>query len=45
MTKISIQLASYMINIKFGPGIDQEVQRLLDFAVKVVEVKDTFMVG
>ena len=39
---VHIPLASYMINIS-GPGDDQEVQRLLDIGVKVVEVKDTFM--
>ena len=44
MAKIYIQLASYILNIS-GPGDDQEVQRLLDIAVKVVDVKDTFMVG
>ena len=33
MAKIYIQLGSYIINIS-GPGDDQEVQRLLDVAVK-----------
>ena len=41
MAKI-YQVASHIINIS-GPGDDQEVQRLLDIAVKVVGVKDTFM--
>ena len=44
MAKIYIQLASYILNIS-GPGDDQEVQRLLDIAVKVVEVKESHIYG